>query len=413
MLEPYVALFLALFLTIVVAQTTHFVNVGVEGSFYSPPTISAGLNDTVTFIFGGDSHTVTQSSFNSPCIRLDGGFDSGFNGRGADFSKPAPVWSLRITNVSETIWFFCEASIPSSHCFSGMVGAINPPSILMYNEFVSAARLVTSTPKPSPSFIASGEGAFATNSPIPSSISMTSPPFSSVPATSSSSSILATSSVAATPPGSSESRTNVGLIAGCATAGGVVVLILAFLAIRHCRRRTAYRSFATPTPASMRQVDDGMLNERSNKSPVLTYDPTSSTVGTHTFPVMTPPSTAGLYNDEDADKRTNASAGSTARPIRPLPRTHHRKISFGARKRPRMGTSTRLQGSTSISTRLRWRSQMCSCRLHRAWARANTSTRCITASSSTGTSQVPATRPTRRRPQTIVLYRLLVAVWRT
>ncbi|KAJ7748635.1 hypothetical protein B0H16DRAFT_901740 [Mycena metata] len=318
MLELHAAFFLAPFLTIVLSQTTHVVNVGVEGSFYSPPTISAGLNDTVTFIFGGDSHTVTQSSFNSPCIRLNGGFDSGFNGRGADFSKPAPVWSLRITNVSETIWFFCQASIPSSHCFSGMVGAINPPSILMYNEFVSAARLVTSTPKPSPSFIASGEGAFATNSPIPSSISMTSPPFSSVPTTSSSSS-SATSSVPPTPPGTSESRTNVGLIAGCATAGGVVVLILAFLVIRHWRRRTAYRSFPTPTPSSMREVD-GMLHERSAKSAVLTYDPTSTT-GTQTFPVMSPPSTAGLYNDEDADERTNASAGSFPRPIRPLPRT--------------------------------------------------------------------------------------------
>ncbi|KAJ7166721.1 hypothetical protein C8R46DRAFT_265845 [Mycena filopes] len=190
-------LLFALFLPEVAGQTTHVVTVGVEGSFYSPPTISAGLNDTVMFIFGGDAHTVTQSSFESPCIRLAGGFDSGFNGRGADFSNPAPVWSLRITNVSETIWYFCQASIPSSHCFSGMVGcvrllrrekqrqrqqqcssdgAINPPSILMYNEFVSAARLVTGTPKPSPSFIASGQGAFATNSPIPSSISMTSPP---------------------------------------------------------------------------------------------------------------------------------------------------------------------------------------------------------------------------------------------
>ncbi|KAJ7930569.1 hypothetical protein B0H13DRAFT_2532881, partial [Mycena leptocephala] len=96
--------------------------VGVEGSFYSPPTLSAGLNDTVTFQFGGDFHTVTQSSFESPCIRLDGGFDSGFNGRGANFSLPEPLWTLRITNVSEPIWFFCQASMPSSHCEAGMVG---------------------------------------------------------------------------------------------------------------------------------------------------------------------------------------------------------------------------------------------------------------------------------------------------
>ncbi|KAJ6457612.1 hypothetical protein C8R45DRAFT_844116 [Mycena sanguinolenta] len=98
------------------------VEVGVQGSFYSPPTISAGVNDTVIFVFGGDEHSVTQSIFDAPCVRLDGGFDSGIQGRGADFSLPPPAWSLIITNVSETIWFFCQASIPSSHCESGMVG---------------------------------------------------------------------------------------------------------------------------------------------------------------------------------------------------------------------------------------------------------------------------------------------------
>ncbi|CAK5270897.1 unnamed protein product, partial [Mycena citricolor] len=57
------------------------VTVGIEGSFYSPPTISAGLNDTVVFVFGGDVHTVTQSTFASPCVQLAGGFNSGFAGR--------------------------------------------------------------------------------------------------------------------------------------------------------------------------------------------------------------------------------------------------------------------------------------------------------------------------------------------
>ncbi|KAJ7156189.1 hypothetical protein C8R46DRAFT_429097 [Mycena filopes] len=322
-------LLFALFLPEVAGQTTHVVTVGVEGSFYSPPTISAGLNDTVMFIFGGDAHTVTQSSFESPCIRLAGGFDSGFNGRGADFSNPAPVWSLRITNVSETIWYFCQASIPSSHCFSGMVGAINPPSILMYNEFVSAARLVTGTPKPSPSFIASGQGAFATNSPIPSSISMTSPP---VQSTSSASSAPATSSSAA-PHTSSGSRINVGLVAGCAVAGAIILILIALLALWHRRRRTS----TTATGASMRQLDDDGFH--GPKFPALraTYDPSAGCIDaasgprTHTFPVMTSPpsSSAGAAfsadedADTDADKRTNASGSlsSPTRRIRPLPRT--------------------------------------------------------------------------------------------
>ncbi|KAJ7774164.1 hypothetical protein DFH07DRAFT_733097, partial [Mycena maculata] len=98
------------------------VNVGIEGSFFTPPTTSAGLNDTVSFVFGGDIHSVTQSTFASPCVRLEGGFDSGFAGRGPSFSNAPEVWNLRITNASEPIWFFCEASMPTSHCESGMVG---------------------------------------------------------------------------------------------------------------------------------------------------------------------------------------------------------------------------------------------------------------------------------------------------
>ncbi|KAJ7085418.1 hypothetical protein B0H15DRAFT_783002, partial [Mycena belliarum] len=98
------------------------VTVGVEGSFFSPPTVSARLNDIVSFVFGGDVHSVTQSTFAAPCVRLAGGFDSGIVGRGADFSKPPPIWNLLITNDSEPIWLFCEASIPTSHCESGMVG---------------------------------------------------------------------------------------------------------------------------------------------------------------------------------------------------------------------------------------------------------------------------------------------------
>jgi hypothetical protein len=39
--------------SLVYAQTTHTVTVGLLGSFYDPPTLSAGLNDTVIFTFAG------------------------------------------------------------------------------------------------------------------------------------------------------------------------------------------------------------------------------------------------------------------------------------------------------------------------------------------------------------------------
>ncbi|KAJ7278880.1 hypothetical protein C8J57DRAFT_149749 [Mycena rebaudengoi] len=155
------------------AQTTHTVTVGVQGSFFVPSTTSAQVNDIVTFVFGGDIHTVTQTDFRTPCVPLPGGFNSGFAGTGAQFTKPTPSWDLRITNASEAIWFYCQATQPISHCASGMVGAINPPSIDMYNQFVAAAKLVNpSTLAPaSHSFVPSGHGAIATNSPMPTSTS--------------------------------------------------------------------------------------------------------------------------------------------------------------------------------------------------------------------------------------------------
>ncbi|KAJ7222114.1 hypothetical protein GGX14DRAFT_352751, partial [Mycena pura] len=100
------------------------VTVGVQGSFFVPPTVSAEVNDTIIFVFGGDIHSVTQTSFANPCVPLPGGFNSGFLGRGPDFSDPTPIWTLTITNASEPIWIFCEASLPTSHCESGMVGCV-------------------------------------------------------------------------------------------------------------------------------------------------------------------------------------------------------------------------------------------------------------------------------------------------
>jgi hypothetical protein len=69
-------------------------------------------------------HTVTQASFDAPCIPLPGGFNSGVAGRGTNDSNPAPTWSLKITNISEPLWFFCEISTPISHCAAGMVGYV-------------------------------------------------------------------------------------------------------------------------------------------------------------------------------------------------------------------------------------------------------------------------------------------------
>ncbi|KAF9447391.1 hypothetical protein P691DRAFT_125033 [Macrolepiota fuliginosa MF-IS2] len=128
------------------AQSVHNVSVGVEGSFFSPQTTSAGEGDIINFIFGGDIHDVTQSSFQAPCSPLPGGFSSGLMGRGPDFSLPTLMWSMTITNASMPIWFFCAATRPTSHCQEGMVGSINPPSQDQFQQFQNAAKQVSSTP---------------------------------------------------------------------------------------------------------------------------------------------------------------------------------------------------------------------------------------------------------------------------
>ncbi|KAF7320783.1 hypothetical protein HMN09_00164600 [Mycena chlorophos] len=241
-------LLLAAFVLPILAQVTHTVTVGVQGSFFDPPTVSANENDIILFVFGGDAHTVTQGSFEHPCVALPGGFDSGFQGRGSDFDDPTPVWSLTISNASEPIWFFCSATVPTSHCESGMVGVINPPSINMYAEFLSAAKAVTSTPQPSPSFMPSGQGAFATGSPMLSSAPLSSvlSAFStpSVSPTSASPDQVATTTVAASASGAasiSTRRANAGLIAGCVTAGALCVFVLLAVVFWYRKRSRGLR----------------------------------------------------------------------------------------------------------------------------------------------------------------------------
>jgi len=55
------------------------VQVGPNGEIkYSNDDIKANIGDTVRFTFVSKNHTVTQSSFDTPCVKAYNGFDSGF-----------------------------------------------------------------------------------------------------------------------------------------------------------------------------------------------------------------------------------------------------------------------------------------------------------------------------------------------
>ncbi|KAG9019559.1 hypothetical protein FRB90_000467 [Tulasnella sp. 427] len=104
----------------VFAQTTHSVVVGASGLTFTPNQVTAAVGDIVTFEFHPKNHTLTQSTFASPCSPMSGGVDSGFMPVAATATE-FPVFSFKINEVTP-LWFYCAQG---THCQSGMVMAIN------------------------------------------------------------------------------------------------------------------------------------------------------------------------------------------------------------------------------------------------------------------------------------------------
>lgn len=130
------SLIIAAAASLVSAQTSngtgvdHQITVGQNGLAFNPPSITAAVGDTVTFVFYAKNHTVTQSAFATPCTPLQNnatgqvGFDSGFVPVAANATNN-PAWTIQVTNATAPIWFFCRQT---GHCGQGMVGAINAPT---------------------------------------------------------------------------------------------------------------------------------------------------------------------------------------------------------------------------------------------------------------------------------------------
>ncbi|KAF8167971.1 hypothetical protein B0H34DRAFT_683819 [Crassisporium funariophilum] len=140
----------------------HKVIVGGPGQLvFDPPFISALPRDTVVFEFHQKNHTVTQSSFDDPCRKLDQSgvtaFDSGFMPV-ADNSTAFPTWNFTVTDTGP-VWAYCRQKTPASHCGAGMVFAINTDETSGRNfaAFQNVAKALNGTavaaniPAPSPS----------------------------------------------------------------------------------------------------------------------------------------------------------------------------------------------------------------------------------------------------------------------
>ncbi|KAH8153447.1 uncharacterized protein LAJ45_02260 [Morchella importuna] len=122
-----------------VARATYMVKVGGRGDDgkpilkYDPETVNAKAGDIVKFNFLLANHTVTQSSFDTPCTGIDGGFKTGIQ------SNPGNVDGLFIKEFivvdDKPVWFYCGFG---AHCQAGMVFSINPGN--KFDEFKSKAK---------------------------------------------------------------------------------------------------------------------------------------------------------------------------------------------------------------------------------------------------------------------------------
>ncbi|KAM0312576.1 hypothetical protein ACHAO8_006232 [Botrytis cinerea] len=111
---------------------THIVRVGQANNStalrYFPDNISAKVGDTIQFQFAAGNHTVTQSTFDAPCVPIsqssnNTGVFSGYMSVAAGLNSTGmvPVFSMPV-KVATPLWFYCSQG---KHCQNGMVLVVN------------------------------------------------------------------------------------------------------------------------------------------------------------------------------------------------------------------------------------------------------------------------------------------------
>ncbi|KAG9121954.1 hypothetical protein FRC07_001860 [Ceratobasidium sp. 392] len=121
------------------SQKTHKVTVGAWGKLrYDPEYVHAKVGDYIKFEFHPKNHTVTESSFDSPCTKLTDdhgnqiGFRTGFVPVPEKQTPHFPTRKFKVTDYkaqrglvqTKPHWFYCGQV---GHCPAGMVFAVNPP----------------------------------------------------------------------------------------------------------------------------------------------------------------------------------------------------------------------------------------------------------------------------------------------
>jgi len=105
---------------------------------FNPEAVSAQPGDQVVYHFNPKNHTVTQSSFASPCGFKAGGIDSGFHPVMVNQTDNLPTFTVTV-NDTNPVWIYCKqaADTVNSHCGQGMVHAINCGADGTQNSFTN------------------------------------------------------------------------------------------------------------------------------------------------------------------------------------------------------------------------------------------------------------------------------------
>jgi len=151
-----------------VSAATFNVTVGDGGLVFNPNQVTAVQGDVINFEFHPANHTLTQSTFATPCTAMAGGVDSGFQPVSAT-QTTFPVFSFQVMQVTP-LWFFCAQT---THCQKGMVFALNvnatsPNTFAKFQSNATGGAANTTTPAAA---AGSGYGSSAAGSAAPAATS--------------------------------------------------------------------------------------------------------------------------------------------------------------------------------------------------------------------------------------------------
>ncbi|ORY80958.1 Cupredoxin [Protomyces lactucae-debilis] len=129
----------ALLTPLVQGQQLFEVSVGETDLTFNPDTINAAVGDRVMFVFYPKNHSVVQSTFDKPCVRLPAngstpaGIFSGYMPTAANASFLSTYTIL--INDTKPLWFYCSQG---THCKAGMSMVVNPPNSVSVLTFLQS-----------------------------------------------------------------------------------------------------------------------------------------------------------------------------------------------------------------------------------------------------------------------------------